>query len=196
MSSTVLPKQRMKVPEFLVWADEQRGGRYELVDGHIVAMAPERARHALVKLAVARALGDAIEAARFPCTVFPDGMTVVINENTAREPDACVQCGVEVNLDATTIEAPLIVVEVVSPSSERYDLGALLIEYFAVPSIQHYLIVLPGKGAVLHHRREEGGGIATRIAYDDEIALDPPGLMVPVAAMVGAPPSADRGLRR
>ena len=51
-----LPKQRMKVPEFLAWAEAQPQGRYELVNGEVLVMAPERVRHNLVKLAVARAL--------------------------------------------------------------------------------------------------------------------------------------------
>jgi Uma2 family endonuclease len=185
MNAPVVPKQRMKVPEFLAWVNEQLDGRYELVDGEIIAMAPERVRHALVKHAAARALEDAIRVAGLPCTVFPDGVTVVINENTTREPDASVQCGVNPNLDALTIEAPMIVVEVASPSSERFDLGALLVEYFSVPSIRHYLVILPQKGAVVHHRRNEGADIATRIAHDGAIALDPPGLTVAVAALLG-----------
>ena len=185
MTVHALPKQRMKVSEFLAWINEQLDGRFELVDGEIISMAPERVRHALVKHAAARALEDAVRAAGLPCTVFPDGVTVVINESTAREPDACVQCGVKPNLDALTIETPLIVVEVVSPSRERYDLGALIVEYFSVPSVQHYLIILPQKSAVVHHRRDEGGRILTRIVRDGAIALDPPGMEVAVAALLG-----------
>ena len=37
-----ITKQRMTVAEFLVWAEAQSEGRYELVDGEIVKMAPER----------------------------------------------------------------------------------------------------------------------------------------------------------
>ena len=185
MTVHVLPKQRMKVSEFLAWINEQVDGRFELIDGEIISTAPERVRHALVKHAAARALEDAVRAAGLPCTVFPDGVTVVINESTAREPDACVQCGVKPNLDALTVEAPLIVVEVVSPSSERYDLGALIIEYSSVSSIQHYLIILPQKDAVVHHRRDEGGRILTQIARDGAIALNPPGMDVAVAALLG-----------
>ena len=48
-SMTAQPKQRMTVPEFLAWAAAQPRGRYELVRGEIVAMAPERARHNLVE---------------------------------------------------------------------------------------------------------------------------------------------------
>lgn len=183
---TAQPKHRMTVPEFLKWAAAQPRGRYELVNGEVVAMAPERARHNLAKAAVFRALSDAVAKAGLPCTVFTDGMTVEIDKHCSREPDAAVQCGVAVNLDSTILEAPLIVVEVASPSSERDDTGDKLVEYFSVPSIRHYLIVKPEKDVVIHHARSEGDAIATRIVSDGEINLQPPGMLVPVRELLAA----------
>jgi Uma2 family endonuclease len=180
-----IPKKRMKVAEFLAWAATQSEGRYELVDGEVVAMAPERVRHNLVKFAVAVALRDAVKRAELPCTVFTDGVAVVINDEATREPDASVQCGVEANLDSMTIDEPLIVVEVVSPSSERDDTDAKLIDYFSVASITHYLIVHSEKHVVIHHQRNERGTIDTRIARNGEITLNPPGITVPVTALLG-----------
>jgi Uma2 family endonuclease len=158
---------------------------YELVDGEVVAMAPERLRHILVKAAVYRVLDDAVKAAGLPCTVFPDGAGVVINDNTTRIPDASVQCGVKLNLESMVLEAPLIVVEVVSPSSERQDLGAKLVEYFSVPSIRHYLVVVPEKRAVVHHMRNAEGALSTYIGRNGDIVLSPPGIKVPVTGLVG-----------
>ncbi len=189
--TVVAPKPPMKVAEFLTWAEAQPQGRYELVDGKIVAMAPELVRHNLVKLAVAIALRDAVRSARLPCTVFTDGVGIAVNDHTVREPDASVQCGVSVDLDEMIIKAPVIVVEVASPSSERHDTHAKLIEYFSVPSIRHYLIVLPEKRAVVHHQRSEGREITTRLAHDGDIALAPPGMTVPVAALLGPPEPGD-----
>src|SRR5262249_25059872 len=131
MNAPVFPKTQMKVDEFLAWRDAQSHGRYELVDGETVAMSPERARHNLVKLSVALALRDAVRVAKLPCTVFTDGMTVVIDDQNTREPDAIVQCGVEVDLDSTIAAAPMIVVEVASPSSGRVDTEAKLVDYFS-----------------------------------------------------------------
>lgn len=168
----------MTVQEFLAWAAAQPRGRYELVRGEVVAMAPERARHNLVKAAVFRALSDAVARAALPCTVFTDGMTVVIDNEHSREPDAAVQCNVATDLDSTILEAPLIVVEVASPSSERDDTGDKLVEYFTVPSIRHYLIVNPEKSVVIHHGRNDTGDISTRIVSDGEISLHPPGMAV------------------
>ena len=170
----------MTVQEFLQWASAQPRGRYELVRGEVVAMAPERARHNLVKAAVFRALSDAVARASVPCTVFTDGMTVVIDSEHSREPDAAVQCNVATDLESMILEAPLIVVEVTSPSSERDDTGDKLVEYFSVPSIRHYLIVNPTKRVVIHHARAADGQIATRIMSDEQLDLAPPGIIVPV----------------
>ena len=185
MSMTTVPKQRMKVPEFLAWADKQPDGNYELVDGEIVAMAPDRVRHNLVKAAAYRALDDAVKAAGVPCRVFTDGVGVVINDNTTRIPDASIQCGVKLNLESMVLEAPLIVLEVISPSSERQDLGAKLVEYFSVPSIRHYLVVIPEKRVVVHYTRNEEGGLSTYIGRNGDIVLNPPGIKVPVTGLVG-----------
>jgi Uma2 family endonuclease len=103
-----------------------------------------------------------------------------------REPDASVQCGGKLNLDAMTIDAPLIVAEVASPSSERLDTHGKLIEYFSVQSIRHYLVVLPEQDVVVHYRRSDGEAIDTRIGRDGVIDLTRPGMTVPVADLLGS----------
>jgi Uma2 family endonuclease len=175
----------MKVPEFLAWADAQPQPRHELVDGKAVAMAPERQRHNLVKLEVAIALREAVRRAGLSCTVFTDGVGVVIDENNLRIPDATVQCGVDIEADAQTVAKPVIVVEVASPSTVRTDSEVKLVDYFSVSSIQQYLIVHADNRVVIHHRRNDRGTIDTRIVYEGDIVLDPPGMSVSVAALLG-----------
>ena len=181
---TALPKQRLKVPEFLAWAEAQPKGRYELVRGEIVAMAPERARHNVVKGNAFLAFREAVKRAGLPCTVFTDGITVVIDDETAYEPDATIQCGVPLNLDSMIAEKPLIVVEVTSPTSEQTDAAGKLADYFTVASITHYLVVDPLRRLVVHHARGQGGVIATRIVGEsEELRLDPPGLTFAAAEL-------------
>jgi Uma2 family endonuclease len=191
MNAPVLPKQRMKVDEFLAWSARQPDDRYELVDGEVVAMTRDTVRHNRTKAAAWRALEDAARAAGLPCMVLIDGVGVAINDRTLRIPDVLVQCGAEPNPDALIVESPLVVVEVVSPSSERDDVETKLVDYFSVASIRHYLIVFSEKRVVVHHRRNDGGDIATRIAHDGDIVLTPPGMAVPVLALLG--PSSGRG---
>jgi Uma2 family endonuclease len=184
MNAPVLPKARMKVDEFLAWSERQPDDRYELVDGEIVAMAGDSVRHNRTKFAAAQTLDGAVRMAGLPCLVLIDGVGVAINDKTLRIPDVLVQCGAEPDPEALIVESPIIVVEVVSPSSERDDINAKLIEYFSVASVRHYLIILSEKRAVIHHQRN-GDEIATRIAHDGDIALNPPGMTVAVVALLG-----------
>ncbi|MGJ0505824.1 MAG: Uma2 family endonuclease [Methylocystis sp.] len=172
---TVRPKDRMTVEEYLVWCEAQRG-RYELVDGVVYAQAAERAAHAKLKLAVAIALTKAVRAGGLPCHVLPDGMAVRVDARTVFEPDALVYCGPELPPDALLVDHPVVVVEVISPSTGRYDNTHKFIGYFALPSIRHYLAVDPDERVVVHHERREDGVIVSLILKDGSVTFDPPGL--------------------
>lgn len=177
-----LPKPPLRMPraEYRRWAEAQPRGRFERVAGEVVAMAPERAAHNLVKMHVWRALDAAVRAAGLPCQAFGDGMTVEIGDDYDYEPDAVVNCGDRLPADVVAVPNPVVVVEVLSPSSRSTDTGAKLADYFRLPSVQHYLILQPGFRQVIHHRRS-GDGIETRVLVDGSIRLDPPGFGVAIA---------------
>jgi Uma2 family endonuclease len=172
-----LAKPNMTVDEFLAWAEENPG-RYELSEGEVHAMSPERIGHAKTKFAVQSALLAAIRKAGVPCHMIPDGATVRVGKRTAYEPDALVYCGPERPDDAIEIPNPVIVVEVLSPGTRHIDNAAKLSGYFAVASVRHYLIVDIEKRLILHHARGEGELLTTRIVREGALALDPPGLLL------------------
>ncbi len=174
-----LPQHKMTVDEYLSWAEGQPG-RYELYGGVVYAMTPERAQHAKVKFAVQTALATAIKQAGIPCHMLPDGMTLRVDEHTAHEPDALVYCGEKLPGSAIEIPNPVIVVEVLFPSTRYIDASAKLAGYFSRPSVQHYLIVDPDKPLVVHHKREDGNTLKTRILHEGNIPLIPPGIEVDI----------------
>jgi Uma2 family endonuclease len=174
---TAQPKPRMTVDEYLAWADGQPG-RHELLDGTAYAMSPEGAGHAA---AVHAALLAGIRARGLACYALPHGMTVRINDSTAYEPDAVVYCGSKLASTAIEVPDPVIVVEVLSPSTRHIDLAVKLADYFRLRSVAHYLIVDPEKPRIVHHARSTNETILTRIVSEGIIALDPPGLEIAVA---------------
>ena len=180
-----VPKQRMTVDEYLAWADG-RPGRYELYAGVVYAMSPERAGHAAVKYAVQTALLSGIRRAGLTCYMLPDGMTVRVDQDTAHEPDALVYCGEKLPNEAIEAPSPVIVVEVLSPSTRHIDASAKLAGYFRVASVRHYLIVDPDKRLIVHHARGEGDVIMTRIVRDGTLRLDPPGIELAAAEIFQA----------
>jgi Uma2 family endonuclease len=181
---TTQPKPaRMTADEFLVWSEAQPSGRYELVGGIVVEMAAERAGHAKGKGAVFKALSEAIEVTGLACDAIVDGMAVRIDETTIYEPDVLVRCGEPVHDDALEISDPIVIVEVVSPSSRSLDTGAKLAGYFELLSVQHYLVVNTVARVVTHHRRAPDGKIAASILREGRLALDPPGIEVEIERM-------------
>jgi Uma2 family endonuclease len=179
-----MPQQRMSRDEFRRWAQSQPKGRYERVGGEPVAMTPERVGHIQVKTRVWQALDRAVRAAGVGCQALGDGLTVEVDAQTDYEPDALVNCGPPLPLDAVAATNPVVVVEVMSPSTQAIDAGDKLADYFRLPSIRHYLLVRTRRREVVHHERLSDR-IETRIVTAGEISLDPPGLVVAVDEFYG-----------
>jgi Uma2 family endonuclease len=175
----------MSREEYRRWVMTQPTGRFERVDGVVVAMAPERASHADRKALVGLALRRAVMEAGLPCHVYPDGVIVGVGDNDF-EPDALLRCGDELAGDPVAIPDPLVVVEVLSRSTWGVDLGRRLVAYFQIPSVQHYPISWAEQPQVIHHQRwDDGAGVETRLLTSGEIRLDPPGVRIAVEEVYG-----------
>lgn len=111
--------QRMTVDEFLVWSQRQDKGRYELQDGVVIMQQSQNIAHLKTKARVYTALLTAIEKAGVGYYALPDGATVRVGPRTAFEPDALVAPLPMPADDELAVADPVVVVEVLSPSSAR-----------------------------------------------------------------------------
>lgn len=180
------PDAQMSREDYRRWAEAQPRGRFERIDGVVVAMAPERSGHVETKSLVWLALRQAVAAAGLPCHVYADGMTMEVDDSDF-EPDAVLHCGEKLPPDAITVPEPMVVVEVLSPSARGDDLTRKLVAYFRLPSVQHYLVFWADRPQAIHHRRhEDGQGIDTRVMTEGEIRLDPPGIAITLAKIYPA----------
>jgi Uma2 family endonuclease len=109
---------------------------------------------------------------------------VTIEVDTDYEPDAVVNRGPKLPADATAASNPIIVVEVLSPSTPSIDSSDKLADYFRVPSIQHYPIVRAKRRDIIHHSRA-GSDIVARLIDIGTIVLNPPGIVIDLADVYG-----------
>tara|TARA_R110002096_G_scaffold61164_4_gene152055 strand:- start:150 stop:782 length:633 start_codon:yes stop_codon:yes gene_type:complete len=204
MRAANLPDRKLTVDEFLAWTERDPETRFdlgdglspiksdvkfELHDGHVVAMTPERLIHVDVKSECWLALRNALRPSHPHCRAYIDGLGVRIDETTEYQPDALVRCGDPLSPDTRSITDPIIVVEVLSPSTQSKDLGLKLEHYFQLASVQHYLIVDPDRRRVIHHqRREADDALLTRILAEGRLRLDPPGIELQVDDILPPPP--------
>jgi Uma2 family endonuclease len=166
---------RLSRADYHRWVENQPRRRFERVGGEPVAMSPERWIHARLKATIWAIFKRELHRAGLPCEAAPDGMTVEIGEDADYEPDALINCGDPIPDDAIAAPNPVVIVEVLSPSTRAVDSGGKLADYFKLPSVQHYLLVRPEQRDLIHHRRD-GDRIETRVVRSGTIALDPPGI--------------------
>jgi Uma2 family endonuclease len=179
--NVVLPT-RMTVDEFLAWAMRQDKGRYELFDGRVVMQQPERWGHVARKGSIYVALLKAIELAKVSYFAATDGATVRIDTSAAFEPDALVAPLPFPGNDAIEVSNPVLVVEILSPSTAKRDLADKLAGYFKVPSIEHYLVLDPDEREIIWHRRAPGGTLHTPATLrKGTLRLNPPGIELALA---------------
>jgi Uma2 family endonuclease len=183
---------RMTCEQFLEWTDARVAAlpydepKWELFDGVPEMQEHETWRHAATKLDLTLALRDAIRKAGLPLEVGIDGLGVRVGPKESYQPEAVVFPKDLIQPTDRYAPEPIIVVEVLSPSTRNKDLRVKLAGYARVPSILHYLVVDPETQELLHHRRQGDSLVAAAMPQaSGTLTLDPPGLVVDVAAMMG-----------
>ena len=90
------------------------------------------------------------------CQNFTADIAVRIPGANIRRPDAGIDCGL-FDPDATTADAPFLVLEVLSPSTRAFDMLGKLDEYKTIPGLTHIVVVDPDTPQVFHWSRPSGG---------------------------------------
>ena len=123
--------------EYLELTGEDEG-KHELIEGVIYAMAPIRANHSLITSKLNKRLLVHLDGT--PCQVYNDPMEVKIDDFSVYAPDVMVDCS-KIDGKALYKEEPLLIVEVLSPSTRRHDKATKLRKYLTIPSLKEYALI-------------------------------------------------------
>ena len=178
---TVALRKIMTQQEFFHWAEAQ-DIRYEFDGLQPVAMTGGNIVHSRVIRNVNRQLANRL-AGKTCEPLGPDAGVATVGD-TVRYPDAVVSCTEAGNRDRL-VSNPVVVFEVISPSSVRTDRITKLREYGAVPTIRRYVIIEPDAAAVtvLSRDHENEPFRAAGLTEDDTLSLPEIGIEIPVAAI-------------
>lgn len=124
--------------------------------GDMFAMAGTGEAHNLIVLNVGAELRAQLKGK--PCRVYPSDMRVRIPRRPSyKYPDVSVVCGKPRFEDDHNdiLLNPILIVEILSPSSERYDRGEKFREYRAIDSLQEYLLISQDQPLIERYVRQE-----------------------------------------
>lgn len=123
--------------------------RHEFVNGQVFAMAGASKRHNRLCGNLYREFTSSLS--KTDCDVFMESVKVRADEVTIYYPDIVVTC--EESNDDYVVYQPILIVEVISPSSERTDRYEKLQVYKRMPGLQEYAIVWQEEMMIEIHRR-------------------------------------------
>ena len=169
----------MTLAEFLEW-EERQPLRYEFDGVGPVAMTGGTFAHAAVQRNLAIAIGGRLRGK--PCQFFGSDLKIQVAEGHIRYPDGMIVCS-PVNRSATVVYDPVVVFEVLSPSTTRNDRIVKAREYQATPSVQRYVMLeQDGVNAVVYARSGETWTHEILVA-DPTLALPEIGVSLPLAEL-------------
>jgi len=169
-------EKAMSLDEFLAW-ERQQPEKYEYADGVVRMMTGAFLAHATITMNLAFALRQALRGSG--CRPFANDAKVIAS-NSVRYPDIVVTCHPVSGADDIVPE-PVLIAEVISPSTEREDRSRKKFDYFATPSIQQYAIVEQDERRVDLYTRTgdrwtnevlEGNAVLKLSSIDVTISLD------------------------
>jgi Uma2 family endonuclease len=175
--STAL-RQPLTIDAFLAWEDRQEL-RWEFDGFAPVAMTGGTAAHEGIGTRL-RTMLD-VRLMGTSCRVSGPTMKIEVN-GRIRYPDAFVSCG-PVSRTATVIKDPLIIFEVLSPSTSRTDRIEKLREYQATESVQRYVILESDSIAATVFSRSGEHWIARPLLEGDSVALPEVQIELPLSGI-------------
>ena len=124
---------------------------YDNPDNQILALAGDSTAHAALSARIAAVLDDALVADNDGCMVYSSDAKVKFAEGRYVYPDATVACGEQ---NASMLTNPVVVIEVLSPSTEKRDRTAKFKAYKQLPSLQEYILIGSQYKGIDVYRRE------------------------------------------
>ena len=162
--------------------EKTREIKHEYVDGEVYAMSGASRSHNILSLSIGRLLENHLDGTR--CNTFVADMKVRIEKRNSTcffYPDVVVARDDENGHDYYT-EKPLIIVEVLSKSTRRYDKALKFNDYITIPTLQEYVLIEQDFAEVEVCRRNNHW-VSERYFLGDDVTFVSIGLTLSIEAI-------------
>jgi Uma2 family endonuclease len=182
MASAPIQKSYLTAEEYLA-LERQAETRSEYIEGEMVAMTGGTWAHGLVIGNLVYSLKSRLQGGS--CSVIPSDLRVRTSPEIYSYPDVVVICGEPSFADGQgdILTNPILIVEVLSPSTESYDRGRKFESYQLLDSLKEYVLVAQDRPRVEHFLRQDGHvWLYTEVSgLDSSVSLTSIGCQIPLA---------------
>jgi Uma2 family endonuclease len=138
---TAQPKPYITIEQYLL-AEREGTEKHEYFAGHVYLMSGASARHNRIAGSTYASLYSQLR--RRNCNVYPSDMRVkAVETGLYTYPDITIVCGNKQYEDEKedTLVNPTIIIEILSPSTEKYDRGKKFLNYRTILSLREYILI-------------------------------------------------------
>ncbi|PIE74399.1 MAG: hypothetical protein CSA18_05305 [Deltaproteobacteria bacterium] len=147
--NVVLKNNYISESEYLAISDEC-SERLELINGEIYAMSGGSGEHNTITMNLSGLLWSFLKGKS--CRAFSENMRVKVSDDNIFYPDVLVDCNYDPN-NPLFAGSPVLIIEVLSPSTADYDRGTKFNMYRQIASLEEYVIIEQKKMNVKIYRR-------------------------------------------
>ncbi|MGI4870518.1 MAG: Uma2 family endonuclease [Janthinobacterium lividum] len=166
---------RRYTPQEYFALEAQSQEKHEYFDGEIFAMAGSSKAHNLLARRLAQSIETGLGGRN--CKVYTSDIKLAITENFHYTySDVVVSCDPADQRDAYLVRHPLLVAEVLSPSTADYDRSTKMAAYQKLPSLRHYLLIWQAGWTVDWYRRTPANEWVHTLLDGPEAILEIPDL--------------------
>ena len=169
--------QRMTLAEFLKW-DDGTAQRYELIDGRVAAITPSGVAHSVIAANVGAAVAANLERACYAGigagVVWPD------RDDMYFQADLVVSC-TPLEAGAVTIPKPVLIIEVLSPSTIEHDRGRKAYDYRRIESVREIMLISSEQRHVVIWRRRGAKWEVEDLIGDAALEIEAVAISIPLA---------------
>ncbi len=189
-------KPRFSPDEYLAWEAKQVE-KHEYVDGEVFAMAGASDHHNVVSGNVAMALRQHLKGSPYR-TLMSQMKLQIVADNSFYYPDVLVTCSARDTQDPLIKREPVLLVEVLSPSTAAYDRGAKFSSYRQLASLQEYVLIdTDTRTTDVYRKGADGLWVLHPFAGNEAVELTSVALTIPAAVLfdeLDAPTAPEAGV--
>lgn len=168
--------ENYSIADYLV-IDNQSDTKNEYFNGVIIGMAGGTLNHGIIGNNINTAINNGLRANEKKCTAINGDVKIYIEKaNSIVYPDGMVICGAikTAELDQNSVTNPILIVEVLSQSTERNDRGSKFHKYCSLPSFREYVLIDQYQPVIdiLYRSEEKYWKMVTIIGLDKSIYLN------------------------
>ena len=169
-------------PEQYLAIERAAESRSEFYDGQMYAMGGASYEHSLINANLLVSLGNQLRGG--PCRAHVNDLRTALSQGNYAYPDLLVVCGKPEFVDDQfdTITNSRVIIEVLSPSTQKWDRGGKFVHYQRIATLEQYVVIGQDSPTVERHDRLAANSwAAAPVTWPDGVlVLDSIGATIPV----------------